>query len=606
MTYLKNEQGSALILVLFLVLLISALSIPLLLATSQGYTNSHKGENGEKAYYIAESGAAVLKRALYEAIVGNGVGMDQAGINQAIAAMNSDPPRLYNNSAAPVLEQAVLVSAQDDAQTIAQTTLGSFGIDPVRRTKSITQQYLVVSGNSAGTTHSALFGKDVVSGSAFNNPEVKMFENYFVTPNAANNYNPTLDAISGFDDEFDAYFNAKMAGKPAPLAPLQALDVPLSGYSLASNCPAITQSQTGVTCQNDIVVKNGKSAEKIVINGDLVSAKSISFPEYIKEIEINGNLLAGEAITLSNYQKLTVNGSIVAGGKLAFNGASEIKVAGTISSKSDIGFGVISTSLTVGSSIVSSKDVSFGYLAHLNVASGSISGGGGIAFNGAIGSGNVGQSIIAGEEVKFGYIGYLTVGQSISGKPVAFADIGKLTVVSGSIISGSNATFGYITDLTAGGSISSAGSISFQNIGTASIGGSLYAPANLNFQYITDLYVGGSIYAGNGNGSTGLRFNGVIGKLAVVGTMLSTNKIDFPYIGSMTVGSFIGTKDKITFNGTAGSANNIQVKLGGITSGNKVDLKGWHAADSLLIAYNPPSDVTASKPSITFGNWTSR
>ncbi|WP_409346908.1 hypothetical protein [Paenibacillus sp. MBLB4367] len=648
-----NERGSALLLALFLVFLVSILAVSLLTAAMQGYTSSKKGENIEVANYAAESGAAIAKRALKEAVATQKLNLGQPQVEAFVSAFNAKPLTLDHK---PSLSFGIDTL---DSSYFKLTSARTVGSDKLAKDKSVTLRFKLTPGSTG--TAGAIFGKDVIA--VADPPLYSQHGNshkIFVTED---NSAPLVDTSIPFvqyKQQFESYFDAKMAERPLPLTPvtpIAPLNVPLAGYSLTAGNRQISDSPQGPTAYSGNITISNKGGNVLVVNGDLAAGGDIEISNNFTDITINGNMIAGGNIKINSYlQKLTVAGNIISGGPISFNGAKAVQIGGTISSKADINFKGIddaSVGLTVGGSILAETGIQHDNLAKLKV-SGTISSRKGIAYSGSIGSADIGQSIVAKDNLTFQSIGKLLVGQNVSSQgDIAFGGtVNELKLQGGSIRSAGNLTFSHLGSAAINGSISGGGTVQFQSstnsfaltgsgsiiagqdvlfngsldnfsltgsissgrnvtfdntISGTTIDGSIYAAGSLGFKYVGNLHVKDSMLSGStyGNGA-GFRFSGQIGNLNVDGTVLSKNKIEFAGSNKIDVKSFVGSIDTITFGNLDGGSGTVHV--GGLTTGKEIYVSsGWKPPGGVVIDCFPPAGGTAgSDPQLEFGDWSTK
>uniref|UniRef100_A0A4Y8Q7Y1 Uncharacterized protein n=2 Tax=Paenibacillus athensensis TaxID=1967502 RepID=A0A4Y8Q7Y1_9BACL len=649
---MKNERGSALASVTYLVLLLSMITVPLLMFVNQGATNATRNAEGEKAYYAAESGSAILKRALTEAINTSQIRMNEATINTLVTAINNKQLRVNNLplTLSNLQNTRTVVNGQSLFAT-EQTTTVAYTFSNRSRTQSSKLRFKVDPGSANTNPYAyntnSIFGINAVV------PNQSMVTNKLQDGSSSTPKNAPQQAITGaeYNNQFNAYFDAQVAARPQPLTPealTPAPSPPLSNYTLAPGALNINNNRNGAAAQGNISVKwgGGNSNSTLVINGDLISAGDINFQDF-QDITINGNLIAGGNINFSNYiNNLKVTGSIMTGGSSGFSmpgGASKIDIGGSLTSTSNITMASFNNDMTVGGSILASQTYTVGQGSKLIVSSGEISAKT-LTFNGSVGEISVAKSLKARDSISFNAsinkftvggnvssmgdvdfnqnVGQLTMpaGSIISGGSLRMFSIGTLTLNgslsaavdinlrntittsnitgSGSMLAGNDITVNYVDNLHMTGSVSSGRNVTFNNgsTGNFTMGGSIYAPGQLTWPYIAGLSVSGSVYAGSTN------MTGTIGTLAIGGTFLSKGELNFKYINKLSVAGFIGSEGQISF---VDMGSTPKPSFGGITTPVGVTMPSYMTYP-IVLNYNPPGGTAGnvgSNPIVTFDNW---
>lgn len=288
MSRMQNEKGNTLLLVLFLVFLLSAISAPLLLSLSQGNVNNKKGERTEQAQYAAESGMAIVKRVMEEAFYKEKMELNTSQVSAIINGVNNIPDVSVGTTEVKV-EGVKLESTGK--------SLGAV----LPRTRTMSMNYLAQQGTAAVP---GVFGKDVVSYPSLSD------KNVFEAKGIVENY-------MNFKSEFVTAFENLM--KKQPVA---------SNFSVPIPNPAC--SYANVRCSgDDIFIDDQNSGANIPV--DVIAKGNITISTGLNVI-INGNLVAGGKITHTRQAQLVVTKSIIANGAIEFGDIQNIVVNGDISS----------------------------------------------------------------------------------------------------------------------------------------------------------------------------------------------------------------------------------------------------------------------------------
>lgn len=607
-----NEKGSVLLLSLFMVLLLTLLMAPLLLSLSTGSATSAKGGNWEQANYIAESGTSIARRALLEAVSNHNVSLNNDQIVSFITDFKQNPPMLYQNAVSP----QVRLEYDSKSSNAKLYTKGVFGAEPVKRDKTLMLEIKTTQGNGSGETPEAgegIFATNVVVNGTLNDSckdqsstltcqnlyEKKMRQpdgQEIVSTNYKNN------AFKSYEEEFMAYYNSVFSKKPERIMPLTLPASPIDKTVLSNDPITITETQNRnnpALSKETITIKSSGSSSYI-IEGDVVSAKDIVFDGYFQKIQINGNLYAGGSIRFTNsLAELVINGAVYV--NQDFNGKSQkLTVGGTFVGVNNVSFDSEQI-LNMNGTIYSGKDLQFNYVSSLYVK-GSISGENNVTFkesgtNNAI----INGYLIAGNQLKFHYVNKMEVLNGVSARDIVFAGaINTLIIKAGSIISEADLSLQWIKNMNISNDISGI-NITFSDQEDVIIGGTIYASGNLRLGHTRKLEVGGSIYAGSNKGVGGMTITNNLDNVFIKGSLLTTSDLSLPYIINTTIKSFIGSLGTLTINQTSGNAS---FQVGGITSGNGVQIPQWNANDSIVVGFFPPvPGQQAQKPTIQFVNW---
>ncbi|WP_281887231.1 hypothetical protein [Paenibacillus sp. YYML68] len=608
MKMIRDQKGSALMLVLFVVLVIGLMATPLLLSTNQGLQQSVRSEKSEHANYAAESGAMIMRRALIESIGVRDIAMDQQQINQVIQSTNG--LNVTVNGTRPQLNPLANVTPGKNQILFSQTTTAAAGEGQLRREKQVTLSFQVVTaaGRAYGPadggtgTGTGIFGKDAVA------QNVGSQLVYYEKSNGDEiEYYAKKDEIPkpDYTKAYTIFYNSVMSKQPNPLTAPLPLDVSKNGVLIEVKDPVtnVTTSYARSLFTYD------KSKVKII--GDLIVDGKLEFDKWIDDVEITGNLIVnGDIVFKESINKFKVGKSMIASGSITMSkSVASWTIGEQMSSEKGIAFNDALDTASIGGSIRAGEgDISFKYIKSLTLENGNISSSkGNIKFEGDVTSLNLKNgSIIAEDSIKFENITSASIKGSISAmQTVTFAkQVGNLTLTgSGSIIGKKLDIPGYITKIDMSGSMSSNTEIKFDGIGNLKVGGSMYADDKISFgEYITNVQVGGNVI------SDKIDFNKTIGTLNVGDGLYAQEKIDFPYLHSLTVKSFVGSNDKITFDGNFGT----NPKLGGITTADHVFFKGYYAPEQSFVEidYWPPgtvgSETGGTGPSITITGWTAK
>jgi|GEM_PF-2849238 len=570
MESIKNERGSALVSVTYLVLLLSMITVPLLMFVNQGATNATRNAESEKAYYAAESGSTILQRALTEAINTSQIHMDATTINTVVAAINSK--QLQVNSLPLTLGNLQNTRTIADGQPLfatEQTTTVAYTFNTRARTQSSTLRFKVDPGSASTNAYAyntnSIFGINAVV------PNQSMVTNKLqdgstpATPNDA-----PQQAITGaeYNNQFNTYFDAQVAARPQPLTPEALTPVPspnppLSNYTLTPGALTIDANRSGAAVSGNILVKCCQSGytSTLVINGDVVSAGDINVQDF-QEITINGNLIAGGNIKFNSYiNNLTINGDMIAGGDVNVvgyvnnfkvtgsvmtggsngfsmpGGARIIDIGGSLTSTSNITISSFDGGMTVGGSILATKTYTVGKGEVFNVTNGEISAQT-LIVNGNVNHLSVAKSIKAKDPISFNspFQTFVVGGNVSSQGDISFnQNVNTLKMSGGSIISGGNLLMQSVNTMMMSGSLSAANSVNVRDtIGYGNID-NIVASNDITVKALNDMNMSGSLSAGHN-----ITFaDGSTGSLKMGGSIYAPNQLKLTYVADLSVGGSV-------------------------------------------------------------------
>jgi hypothetical protein len=323
---MQNEKGNTLLLVLFLVFLLSAISAPLLLSLSQGNVNNKKGERTEQAQYAAESGMAIVKRVMEEAFYGQDMELNPLQVGEIINEVNKIP---YMNT--DLLEVSV---AGPELKSKGDTGSGI-----LNRKRVLTMNYLAQQGNDSVP---GVFGKDVVSQYNLNGYQQGSFKEN----------TGFLHPYPNFREEFTKTFASLMKNQTVG----QAVDVQAN-----SNVNAVCKAYPDILeCSgNNIKVRDVNGS--VTINASIITPGDITIEKRNDIVTIKGELAAGGSIRATNDNfGLDVSGSIFAKSYIDFNRTiKRIYTGGSIYSQSDLTFGQINDKIEIMGSLIADGKIEF-------------------------------------------------------------------------------------------------------------------------------------------------------------------------------------------------------------------------------------------------------
>lgn len=408
-SYSGNEKGSTLVLALFLVLLLSALSVPLLLSLGQGNVNNKKGERTEQAQYAAESGMAIVKRVMQEAFYNENMELTADQVNDITSGVNKLP--LMTGT----------VETNSSGNELKSTGKAGWGI--LNRTRFVLMSYEAQQGSSAPP---GIFGTDVVSKYLLDNKN-KVFYDYQNLGFAQ----PYVD----FDQEFRAAFQTLMADQP------EAADyfIPTGESPFCEN-PSLPN---GVECDSNHNVKfKYINNTDITVDTDVITKGNITF-ETSRTVTINGDVIAGGKIEATGKElNLIVAGSIYANGAIQLNNRNS-SITGNLVSYSQLTFGSEANAFSIGKDVVSAGSLNIG----MNTFS-SIDIGGNVSSQGNIAIGTINRSLAIGGSVYSGgtldinSIALLSIdGSVLSTGTITFKDEARNTTIKGALLTLGNLDF---------------------------------------------------------------------------------------------------------------------------------------------------------------------
>ncbi|MED4603468.1 hypothetical protein P9314_22835 [Paenibacillus validus] len=634
MKIVSAERGSALVLVLFFVVLIGLLSTPLLFSTRQGQLNTIRGEQSERAYYLAETGALIAQRALYEAVRHEQYRLTPDHLNSIIQRISAVPDVLYDSASPQVTlegganDNLQLVST-GQSKAISRTIRLNFNVNPGTPGDGA-DKYSVPGG---------IFGQEAVTPTItagklqiFKRPDGDIIAQDDTVPKAK------------YDADFTEYFNAQFNQKPAPLDPVA---IPAASPLRVPETPLNVYTYTNPDT-NKLMLKAGSLASYALSPGSSNPVCTPSAGSVIIDLSnsdpINCDIVSGGDITInSNWNNLTVNGNIIAAGKITFNTnwANAVTVKKNIISGKTLSVGNMSGKFHVVNGSMSSKEnILFEQMSALEIGESLISGflstanadSTGIKFNqigdrlsigkdlssqgyiyfskqlGGWGTENkIGQALLAGKGVYFEGFRRLAIG-SPNNSLSMFRSQGTVTFnanwdkleIWGPIAADKDIFFNSsVNDMTVHGAIRSDGRITFNNtVSGLTVQGPIAATGHVMFNNtLSSARVSGSI---SSKGS--ITFKSTVGGLNLLGagsSILAGSDILFQNtITGLTVPGSLGSDGSITFANTIAGT-----EIGGsIYSGGTLTLS--NAVDGLQIKGSIYTNSTVIGSSNTFPNMT--
>lgn len=471
----QNEKGNTLLLVLFLVFLLSAISAPLLLSLSQGNVNNKKGQLTEQAQYAAESGMAIVKRVMQEAFYQENLDLNESQVQAIINGINN----------IPLVDEADVETKLEGSKLAA---LGSANLGTLKRERVVTLNYYAKQGSALPP---GVFGNDVVSQYSLSDKIV-----FKTKPNGIHeNYGPS------FVQEFKDAFNLLMKEQPN----VASNRIDLNSSSFCSNTPL----PNGVTCDsNNIYFKNNSD---IVLSGDVITKGDIII-ETSRKVTIAGNLAAGGIIKITGgdsqlivkksvysekgieftntIRTVDIGENLVSNTYLKFytiNGGGTLKIGGSIITNGVIEFYDINNDFSIEGSISTNDKLLF----HKNAVNNKFIVLGSIFINNSNSSqdtfvfeSNIGKFYVTGSILSTGNVlvkqAVNTPGMKIDGALLTLGDLTFLSSVNEMIV---KKTVGCLGNLNFGTKYN----VALNNdlyFGGASIGGTFHAPYPYNSKRI--------------------------------------------------------------------------------------------------------------------------
>lgn len=538
----NNEKGSSFLLVLFLVFLIAAVTAPLLLTVSQGQLFSIRGENTEKAYYTADSGAAIFKRALQEAYRSNSnFVLKETHINTVIDQINNN----ISNSDLPIEVSHVKPGLVGEFIRGYQVTMkGTAGAERVQRDKTITLNFFTYDPVSSQGEIPGIFGRELT----VQGPSAAFLMEYFRLPDNMQLTSADFELdykTPQFMQELDEHFAMVMNASDRPSArmpsaslvpeqPLKAADFLPASYASCSD--PFNQASTagsplpGRSCSGNVTI-NGQN-KTMVIQGDVMASGDITLNAMDGNVIVNGNVVAGGNIGCSSkLSRLTITGHLIANGSINMNCLIEnndsLMIGGTVSSTNgDITFTNRIKGIAIDGSLTAKNNIVFSDIDNkLQVKQNISSSTGSIQFNGSNTYGlTVGQSVMAAGPISFRTVHGPTIGSHImSGGTITFSDQVNGLYAGGSIISQGNMAFGLIQSYggkrsEVNGDISSNGSLTFNDHVSGLItGGSIKSRGSVVFARNIQQ---GSQIGGDISSLSGITFKGNLDGVVVRGSII--------------------------------------------------------------------------------------
>ena len=473
MSRMQNEKGNTLLLVLFLVFLLSAISAPLLLSLSQGNVNNKKGERTEQAQYAAESGMAIVKRVMEEAFYGQDMELNPLQVGEIINGVNN-----IQDVSTGTMEVSL------KPNNLLESTGKPIG-NVLPRSRTLSMNYLAQQGNDSVP---GVFGKDVVSQYNLNGYQQGSFKEN----------TGFLHPYPNFREEFTKTFASLMKSQPLG----QAVDVQTN-----SNVKAVCAAYPGILeCSgNNIKIRDVNGS--ITINASIITPGDITIEKRNDTVTIKGDLAAGGSIRATNDNfGLDVSGSIFAKSYIDFNRTiKSIYTGGSIYSQSDITFGQINDKIEIMGSLIADGKIEFSKVnntrihkdistkKYFNIKEGIGSNGYALTVGGSIYINNpvpsegiflVGK--IDNDKIVGGYVDKMVVGGSVlSSGTIKFNGVinsGGLTLTNGAMLTLGNIEFGdHVNNMNVKQTVGCLGNLTFRSdiyfnnnlyFGGASIGGS--------------------------------------------------------------------------------------------------------------------------------------
>lgn len=463
MARMQNEKGNTLLLVLFLVFLLSAISAPLLLSLSQGNVNNKKGERTEQAQYAAESGMAIVKRVMEEAFYREDMELRPDQVEEIINGVNNIPDVSTG-------QMKVSVSGPE------LKSKGETGSGILNRQRVLTMNYLAKQGNDSVP---GVFGRDVVSQYNLNGYQQGSFKEN----------TGFLHPYPNFREEFTKAFVSLMKNQTVGLP----VDVQAN-----SNVNAVCAAYPGILECSGNNIKIREVNGSVTINASIITPGDITIEKRNDIVTIKGDLAAGGSIRATNDNfGLDVSGSIFAKSYIDFNRTiRSIYTGGSIYSQSDLTFGPINDKLEVMGSLIADGKIEFSKVNNtrihkdistkkaLIISNGINSNGYALTVDGSIYINNPNAS--EGVFTVSGNTDKMVVGGSIlSSGTIKFNGVinsGGLTLTNGAMLTLGNIEFGdHVNNMNVKQTVGCLGNLTFKSdryfnnnlyFGGASIGGS--------------------------------------------------------------------------------------------------------------------------------------
>jgi hypothetical protein len=324
---MQNEKGNTLLLVLFLVFLLSAISAPLLLSLSQGNVNNKKGERTEQAQYAAESGMAIVKRVMEEAFYRQDMELNSLQVGAIINGVNN-----IQDVSTGTMEVSL------KPNNLLKSTGKPLG-NVLPRSRTLSMEYKAQQGNDSVP---GVFGKDVVSQYNLNGYQQGSFKEN----------TGFLHPYPNFREEFTKTFASLMKSQPVG----QVVDVQAN-----SNVNAVCAAYPGILECSGNNIKIREVNGSVTINASIITAGDIIIEKRNDIVTIKGDLAAGGSIRATNDNfGLDVSGSIFAKSYIDFNRTiKSIYTGGSIYSQSDLTFGQINDKIEIMGSLIADGKIEF-------------------------------------------------------------------------------------------------------------------------------------------------------------------------------------------------------------------------------------------------------
>ncbi len=579
-----NQKGSALSLVLVVIMVISVLTLPMVMTLGQTHHNTLRAYHEERALYMAESGLDVIRNALIKAIRNHNISVSESDLEAFVNAYHSIPLEFYDGN-----DRLSIVFNGDSVPPELEFTATS-GVGEFEATRTLALQVDALVEGTAGEEHvllneeGGIFGKpgvadrlDLFSGGY--NPFETLTDGLKLTVDNGN-FNDSIPS-SDYKNQLKPFFNEKLSERPIPSTALYPVQDPnTEDYTLQSGDITVTsdQSQSLRYTGNITIQPDGA----MIIDGDVIAQGHIHLNNTHQKLTINGDLITEGALTIGGYiEDLTVRGNIIAKQGIVFpSSVLKMTVDGVLSSQSFIDFQGSLEQVVIGDGIRAGDSLRFRNIPNLTVH----------------------NSIHSNTFIDFqGSVGYLKVNGDISalGNIVFFQNIEDLILEGSGTIVGNSVTFAAGIDrVTMAGHISSNQMVKFDGPIQQyfNLAGSIYAEREIEFNaHNRNIFIGGSLYAGNSIFTLSLEnFN-------VGGMMLALNEIIIRgYVYGMEVDGFVASGVETRFNAGVVVDNGM---FGGIGSGGAVVYNS--GSGSIDINYNPPAldSVPGVDPDIDFGEW---
>ncbi|WP_159883473.1 hypothetical protein [Paenibacillus puerhi] len=375
----RNERGAALILALMLSMVIAVSLTALVLSTQQGQRNSIHDGHAERANYVAESGAVIVKRLVKNAAA-NQVRvreMSEADLNKVLGDIKPS----FTLDGTNTLR---ISSTKENESFLVNVSGKSKYTENLQRETTITLPILLnTAGGGTGGDGMGIFGDDVVGTSvtAANTAMTKQWVRHWEDPkqSAPGEYYGILNYQEQMTNYFSQQVDAADKGKPffrtssiSPVTPAPTAFADGRSYTsqLCSQTSFDYQSphlSGTIYCKESITIylDQMQLSGTIMSDGDIIVKGARSGSQEVSNFQLSGKLVAKGNVTFEHkIRKGTISGNLYAGGHVVFNqpvanDGEEVVFSGEIVSQGMIQFKSQVTRFTSSGRMISGKSIQF-------------------------------------------------------------------------------------------------------------------------------------------------------------------------------------------------------------------------------------------------------